>query len=387
MTDVNLDDLKIDHEKAASRKRFPLLLMLLVFLLGGACGFALLYFKPPFLHGLLEEPLEESNPGIQPKKNAAENDEKPKSVEEPEEPREQSFTEGGWVEVPSYHPVVVSALIPGRLEELHVLESSRVKKGDVIARLYQKDLEDERSRAAAELEAAEADLKRLRAGFRIQEVEQARADLEAAEADVRLKEQVLRRTEKLVETGAVSEEELDRDKAAFEKAKARRDTLEQELSLKEEGFRAEDIEAAEAELARRKALLELAKNRLDYTVIKSPMDGVVLERFVTPGTYIPASDPKIVNLYDPNDLQVRVDVRQENIAGVYLGQEVEVFTDVEPERAYTGEVIRIDPLADFKKNTIQVKIKLLDPSGNLYPEMIARIRFMRRIDEQDHGEN
>ena len=102
---------------------------------------------------------------------------------------------------------------------------------------------------------------------------------------------------------------------------------------------------------------------------------------VTPGTTIPAGNLRLVSLYDPSDLQVRVDVRQENIGGVFIGQKVEVFTDVEPGRSYGGEVIRIEPMADFKKNTIQVKVRLHDTSDKLFPEMIARIRFKEKDKE------
>jgi len=111
------------------------------------------------------------------------------------------------------------------------------------------------------------------------------------------------------------------------------------------------------------------------------MDGVVLERFVTPGTYIPASNPKIVSLYNPNDLQVRADVRQENLSGVFIGQTVEIFTDIDPGKPFNGEVIRVDPKADFKKNTIQAKIRILNPSEDLHPEMIVRVKFIRSNDE------
>lgn len=376
MNEVNLDDLKIEHKEPAKAKRFPLGLVVIVFLIGAFCCFGVLYLKPSLLPRGEErkmqsrgaDPIPTGNPNTEPDSNSGMPD---------DEAALESFTEGGWIEVPSYHPVIVSALIPGRLERLNVLEGSRVNKGDVIALLYDKDLKDALDRAAAEQKVAEANLARLKAGFRTQEVGQARAEVEAAQADMVLKEQILKRTEQLLETGAVSAEELDRDKAAFRIAKAKLETLRQEMLLKEEGYRVEEVQAAEAELARRNALLALAKKQVEYAGIKSPISGVVLERFVTPGTYIPAGNPRIVSLYDPNDLQVRVDVRQEHIGGVYLGQSVEVVTDAEPGRTYTGEVIRIEPLADFKKNTIQAKIRLLETSENLHPEMIARIRFLR----------
>ena len=60
---------------------------------------------------------------------------------------------------------------------------------------------------------------------------------------------------------------------------------------------------------------------------------------------------------------------------------------MDPSRAYAGKVIRIDPLADFKKNTIQVKVKLLETSDQLHPEMIGRIRFMRKKDDKNDGES
>jgi multidrug resistance efflux pump len=385
MNDINLDDLKIDHVPGIpAKKRMPMGLLIVVFLLGAACLYGATRVWPSlFLGSAVIEP------GNSSASHPASNHEGAAAVNSDtvSDPVSKSFTEGGWIEVPSYHPVVVSALIPGRLEELKVLQGYKVKKGDIIAVLYQKDLKDTMHKAEAEVKVAEANLARFEAGFRVQEVERARADVQSAQADVALKEQVLMRTKALLESGAVSAEDLDRDKAACSMAKAKLETLRQELLLKEEGYRKEDIMAAKAEVDQKNALLTLARNNYEYTVIKSPLDGAVLELFVTPGTFILAGNPRIVSLYDPNDLQVRVDVRQENIGAIYLGQQVEVFTDVEPDRSYAGEVIRIEPLADFKKNTIQVKIKVLEPSGNLYPEMIARIKFTRRQNDKGNGED
>jgi len=373
MNNIDLNDLKIQREPVSPRRKFPYLLVLLVFLGGIALGYCAFAYWPrtqrdPEPESAAAPAGDQSGPSVQP-------------------PPPDSFTEGGWIEVPSYHPIVVSGLIPGRLDELLVLEGSRVAKGDVMARIYDKDLRDARDTAAAELKVADANLERLKAGFRVQEVEKARADLDAAEADVRYREQVLARTRELVDSGAASAEGRDRDEAAFRTARAGRDALRQELLLREEGSRVEDIQAAEAEVTRRRALLELARSRLGYAIVTSPADGVVLERFVTPGTHIPANDPRIVSIYDPGDLQVRVDVRQENIGAVFVGQEVEVFTDAEPGKSYAGTVIRLEPLADFKKNTIQVKVKIHDPSERLYPEMIARIRFKRSSNDKDDGQD
>ncbi len=374
MSEVDLNDLKINHGTTGKKARFPVLIVILLFPAGLVVGYLAADFWP-----LSNEETVQKDPVAAVGNNPVN--------PEPEEPEPESFTEGGWIEVPSYHPVVVSSLIPGRLDELLVLEGSRVKKGDVIARLYEKDLTDALRRAEAEAGSARANMERLKAGFRVQEVEKARADLAALDSDVTLKKKILERTRSLLSSGAVSREDLDRDEAACKTSLARRNALEQELLLKEEGSRVEDIEAAEADYNRSLADVELARNQLSYATVTSPFDGAVLERFVTPGTWIAAQNPRIVSLYDPNDLQVRVDVRQENIGGVFVGQTVEVFTDAELDRAYEGRVIRLEPMADFKKNTIQVKVKIHAPSENLYPEMIARIRFMRKNNDSNDGQD
>ncbi len=290
-------------------------------------------------------------------------------------PGNSGFGEGGWIEVPSYHPIVVSALVPGRVDELLVLEGARVEQGQVVARLYRKDLERDFRRAEAEVGEARARLALLRAGYRKEDVAKARVDVARLEEEVKLAEKVLARTRELVPSGAASREDLDRHSSALEVARAHVAAAREELGRLEAGFRVEEVKQAEATLARTEASRDLAEARLSYTDVKSPARGVVMERYVTPGTWLTAADPRVVALYDPNDLQVRVDVRQTNRTQVFVGQKVEVSTEAEPGRTYAGEVIRVEPVADFKKNTIQAKIRILEPSESLHPEMICRVRF------------
>ena len=285
------------------------------------------------------------------------------------------FGEGGWVEVPSYHPIIVSALIPGRVDELLVLEGSRVEKDQVVARLYRKDLERDFRRAEAEVDEARARLALLKAGYRKEEVAKARVEVARLEEEVSLAEKVLARTRELVPSGAASREDLDRHASALQVAQAHVDAAREELGRLESGFRVEEVDQATATLARTEAARDLAEAKLSYTEVKSPAAGVVMARFVTAGTWLSASNPRLVSLYDPKDLQVRVDVRQTNRTQIFVGQKAQVSTEAEPGRVYEGKVIRVEPVADFKKNTIQAKIRLLDPSESLHPEMICRVRF------------
>lgn len=299
-----------------------------------------------------------------------------------EEKRRGGFSEGGWVEVPSYHPLVVSALVPGRVEELLALEGSRVEEGQVLARLYARDLEDAVRLKDAEVEEAKASLALVTAGYREEDIAKARAEVSLLQAEVDLADKVAARTGELVPAGAASAEELEQHRSACEVARARLLSAEKEYARLSSGFRVEEIDKAKAVLDRAMADRELARSRLSYAEVKSPAAGVVLERYVTPGSFISAADPRIVALYDPTDLQARVDVRQENAGKVRIGQQVEIATEAEPKRAYRGVVIRVEPLADLKKNTVQAKIRILDPGPRLHPEMICRVRF---LDEEPEG--
>ncbi len=288
----------------------------------------------------------------------------------------ENLTEGGWVEVPSYHPIVVSALTAGRVEELTVLEGSPVAAGQVVARLYSEDLRQEHALREAAVAQAKARLDLVTAGYRKEEVAKAKAEAEAADEEAKLAAKIAARTRDLVPTGAASREDLDRDEAAAAAAEAKARAAAQEHARLAAGFRSEERAEAFAAVAAAQADRDLAALRLSFAEVKSPAAGVVLLRHVTPGTFVSGDNPAIVSLYDPSDLQVRVDVRQENARRVRVGQAVEVTTESEPDRSYKGEVIRVDPLADLRKNTVQAKVKLLETGPALHPEMICRVRFV-----------
>jgi HlyD family secretion protein len=273
-------------------------------------------------------------------------------------------------------PVVASALTVGRLERLSVQEGDRVKEGAVIAELYAKDIEDEVRRAEAELQLAKANLALLEAGTRKEEIAEARAKLKALEADLELRRKIADRSTRLSQEGAVSVEQAEKDAAAVATAAAEVEARKAQLDWKIAGPRKEEIDAARAEVERRNSILALAKKQLDYTKVRAPRDGVVYRQLVEQGERLTAEKPFVVSLYDPGSLWVRVDVAQADIGKVNLRQAVEVRTDAEPDRIFPGRIVRIDPRADFGKNTIPVRIALTEPKGRLHPDMTARVHFL-----------
>ena len=234
----------------------------------------------------------------------------------------------GWIE-PSPFAVMVPALTPGIVKRVAILEGERVEAGQVLVELV-----DDEQRIALKL--AEATLAEVRAKRREMEDE-------------------LGRKVRLVESGAASAGEVAR------------------LRLRIEAMTAAE-QAADAE----RLMKELSLSR---TQVRAPIAGVVLARLAVPGMAAGSmQDGKaLVELYDPAQLQVRADVPLADAGRIAIGDRAEIAVDVMPDRTFRGEVIRVVQQADIAKNTVQAKVRLLDPAPQLKPEMLARVKLFPQV--------
>lgn len=347
-------------------------------------------------------------------------------------PSRRTVQAPGWLEADPYY-VACSALADGVIEEILVLEGESVERGQVVARLVADDAILAVADAEATLQAARADLaaaeavrvaaqtdwdnpveRRRAVGVASAALEETKAELIQlpaliAEQDAmhaRLEEELKRAAaalqrdaasdievyilRKRAEAQAASAEALRKRRAILE---AKRDRLAAELKAAERSFelRVEErraLDAAVAEVAHRTASIaqaearrDEARLRLERMTIPAPISGFVQRRLKAPGDKVmlgmdsPHSS-HILHLYDPERIQVRVDVPLADAAHVAVGQACEVIVDVLPETTFRGEVTRITHEADLQKNTLQVKVRVLDPSPLLKPEMLTRVRFL-----------
>jgi RND family efflux transporter MFP subunit len=164
--------------------------------------------------------------------------------------------------------------------------------------------------------------------------------------------------------------------AAAELERARRD---RDLRI-EERLRVETAEAAvelaQGTLAERQASSDEAQLRLERMVVRAPARGVVLERLATVGSELGGAQRAVATLYDPASIRVRVDVPQQDLAVLFVGQRARIESDARPGHPYQGEVIRIVRRADVQKVTMQAHVRLLDGDDLLRPEMLVQVRFL-----------
>lgn len=144
------------------------------------------------------------------------------------------------------------------------------------------------------------------------------------------------------------------------------------------------LEAAEAAVKEIQGTYELAKTYLNWTVIKSPINGVVLEKLVEPnelvvpqsfgGTRGPST--ALVAVADPKDLQVEIDLNEGDLSKVFMGQKCRVSPEAYPDKSYEGYVAEIAPEANRQKGTLQIKVQVRNPDRYLTPELSAKVDFI-----------
>lgn len=324
----------------------------------------------------------------------------------------------GWIEADPF-PIYVAALADGVVQEVPVLEGETVTEGQVVARLVPDDARLALARAEAALreatarrETAEKELetlveRRRQAASTEAALGESRAMLEmnaaeaaAAEARIRSQEATVQADEALVKVSAIAALAAVRDRAELDVLRAEAAGLRARRTVLDEKARGAEAErdaaaenlrlllperlaVAESRAAEEgaRAVRDEAALRLSRMEVRSTAAGVVQKRLAAPGSKVMAimDDPHsshIVHLYDPAHLQVRVDVPLAEASRVGVGHRARIVAEVLPDRVFRGEVTRIVNEADLQKNTLQVKVRILDPVPELKPEMLARAQFL-----------
>ena len=146
-----------------------------------------------------------------------------------------------------------------------------------------------------------------------------------------------------------------------------------------------NVEAARAVVKELEGSVQWIQTYIDWCVIKSPINGVVLEKLVDPnelvtpqsfgGTRGPST--ALIAVANTKDLQVEIDLNEADVAKVFLNQKCKVSPEAYPDRVYDGYVAEKAPEANRQKGTLQVKVQIVDPDKFLTPELSAKVDFLQ----------
>jgi RND family efflux transporter MFP subunit len=231
----------------------------------------------------------------------------------------------------------VSSKGTGVLVYLGVVEGDKVKAGQIIARLDDRDI--------------------------VAQLDEAKSGLQLYKAQMTEVENNYNREKELFARGLSSQQSLDQVESAYKSLLA-------------------NIDIAEARI-------RAAEVSLENMIIRAPFDGTVLTKnaevgeIVAPFGASTTSRAAVVTIADMNSLMVEADVSESNIEKIKQGQDCEITLDSNPGKRYQGYVFKIVPTADRSKATVLVKVAFKSYDSSVLPEMSAKVSFLSEKTKQE----
>ena len=263
----------------------------------------------------------------------------------------------------------------GKVVKVGVDIGSFVRRGQLLVQLDADELKLRVDQAVAQVEQAKAAVRQaeekigLRPGqaFDPNRV----ADVAAAKVTLDLAEKNLQRADKLIESGDVS-------RSYYDEQRARRDQLKEqyEVALAQARQNFAGVDVARTNVANAQAQLALARKSLSYAVIPAPIDGYVAERTADLGEYV-SPQQKVVTIVRTNPLRIRIDIPEQAIPEVRVGQSVSITTSAWPDRNFSGRVARIAPNVSATSRTLTVEAEIENSGGVLKPGQFATVRILQ----------
>src|SRR5687767_11370493 len=263
----------------------------------------------------------------------------------------------------------------GKVVAVGVDIGSFVRRGQMLVKLDDAELKLRVDQAVTQVEQAKANVRQaeekigLRSGQpfdpnRVSEVAAARVTLDLAERN-------FRRAEKLIESGDVSRSFYDEQRARRDQS---REQYEVAVAQARQNYAA--VEVARTNVANAEAQLSLARKNLSYAVIPAPIDGFVAERTADLGEYV-SPQQKVATIVRTNPLRIRIDIPEQAIPEVRVGQSVSVTTSAWPDQNFSGRVARIAPNVSATSRTLTVEAEIENSGGALKPGQFATVRILQ----------
>lgn len=301
--------------------------------------------------------------------------------------------------------VQVGSQVSGNIKELHADFNTKVKRGQLVARIDPEIFEAkvnqakgnlENTRAAvlnarAMLQKTEADIANAKASLEVAKANVAKAKVAVVDAKIKLRSRL-----NLYEDGGISAEERDSAQAAYDSNIAALEAAQAQEQAAVSSLRAAkaqhevaqaQLAAAEAQVKQSEAALRQAQVDLDHTFIRAPVDGIVVSRNVDVGQTVAASlqAPTLFLIaQDLTKMQVDTNVDEADIGRVRVGQDATFTVDAFPGETFKGKVtqIRQAPLNVQNVITYDAVVAVPNLDLKLFPGMTANVKIL-----VDHREN
>jgi multidrug resistance efflux pump len=266
----------------------------------------------------------------------------------------------------------VGAVVAGRVIRSDVREGDRVVARGVLMKLDPTAREIALREMRAAVEKARQEWERLRLGYRSEEIDQRRAEAEEQKALLARAKQDFGRAERLYGNELISRAEFERSQSEYLAAKEKHERTRAALRLAEAGPRKEEIGRAEAEFREAQARHDLIAYELDQTILRAPITGYLVKKYVEVGTWVNRGNP-VVDLVDIDPVYATGPVGERQIDLLRDGLQATIMVDALSGKRFQGKVAHIIPQADPQSRTFPVKVRIPNRDGRLKSGMLARV--------------
>ena len=269
----------------------------------------------------------------------------------------------------------VAPAVAGKVVAVGVDLGTWVERGAMLVRLDDRDARIRLEQAVAQVAQAQSSVRQAEARIglrpgqsfdptRVAEVGSARVALELAEKQ-------LHRYERLIESGDVS-------RSAYDQQKAQRDQLREqyEAALTQARQNYAAVQTARAAVDAAKTQIAQARKAINDAVVVAPLSGYVSDRPAALGEYVSTSS-KVATIVRTNPMRVQIDIPEQAVSSVQVGQSVSVSVSAYPDRNFSGMVHHVSPSVTPNSRTLTVEARVDNPDGLLKPGQFATVRILQ----------
>ena len=276
--------------------------------------------------------------------------------------------------------VRISGKVPGRIAEYRFGEGDQVKKGDTLVFLDTPEVLAKMRQAEAARAAAEAQHTKALNGARAQEITAAYELWQKAKAGLEIARKSYDRVRNLYEKGVMSAQKKDEAEANYNAMVATEKAARSQYEMAKEGARKEDKAAAEALVQRADGAIAEVESYIEESILLSPIDGEVTERFPERGELVGTGAP-IMNIADLHDMWVTFSVREDLLKDLKVGNQIEAFIPALENQSVTLQVYYLKDMGtyaawkatkttgQFDAKAFEVRARPTEPVDGLRPGM------------------
>jgi RND family efflux transporter MFP subunit len=226
--------------------------------------------------------------------------------------------------------------VAGRLESVSVRLGDRVKRGQMLAKIEDRELLEQVRQAQAAYEVSAATIRQR-------------------EADLRLAQTNLDRSKNLYERQLIPKQTFDDTEARYQAAAAQ-------------------LDLAKAQHSQADARLDELKINVANTVITSPVNGFIGKRTLDPGAWV-TPNSALLSVVDISLVRLVANIIEKDLRRISVGQRADVEVDAFPSETFRGRIARISPVLDPATRTAQIEVEIENSQFRLKPGMYARVNF------------